>query len=195
MSLMCAALCAEPATWQWVSSKQEVDLYKQETESGLIRIKAHTVSTGTISAFIALLHDTEHASLWIDRAVKVEVLAQPSETEFIVYTEFSAPWPLKNRDMLTYSNYQSQTDGSFEFDITDQHILLEQYQQQLKSDNTIRIKDVRAHWQVKALTDTTIEIEYQAFADPDGAAPNWLVNKMVLKSAQNTFVNMRARLQ
>lgn len=195
ITVICSVALAEQTDWKWVSSKQGVDLFQQETESGLVKIKAHMVSTGTPSAFIALLHDTENAPLWIARVVKVEVLAQPSEHEFIVYTQFSAPWPLKNRDMLTYSNYYTQADGSFAFDITDQHQLLKGYQNQRMSDQTVRIKDVRAHWQVKALSDNTIEIEYYAFADPNGIAPNWLVNKMVLKSAQKTFVNIRSRLQ
>jgi hypothetical protein len=116
------------------------------------------------------------------------VLRQISETENIVYTQFAAPWPAKDRDMVTYSKFVID-DASFTLRIKDapSNTLAEQ-------EDYIRITRVKATWTLQKLTNGTTHIEYIAFADPGGALPDWLANDLAKESARNTFEGLRQQL-
>ncbi|EPM5582039.1 START domain-containing protein [Vibrio vulnificus] len=58
----------------------------------------------------------------------------------------------------------------------------------------IRITQVKASWVLNKLTNDTTHIEYTAFANPGGALPDWLVNKLAKESARATFEGLREQL-
>ena len=64
------------------------------------------------SGFLLLLEDSDNVPNWIDNVSHSEVLMQISANENIVYTQFKAPWPARDRDMVTYSKYEVE-EGQF----------------------------------------------------------------------------------
>lgn len=174
--------------WTFDSADNGITIHFREHSDDLVEVKAQMFTPTTYSGFLRLLQNTDKVPEWVDNVSGSVVVKQISPSENIVYTQFSAPWPAKDRDMLTYSKFRIDAEG-FRLEISDapQAILPPQA-------DYIRITSVHAVWQLKKLTDGNTHIEYTVFADPGGALPNWLINKLAKESARTTFENLRAQL-
>ncbi|KJY70068.1 hypothetical protein TW78_17645 [Vibrio coralliilyticus] len=174
--------------WQFDSIDNGISIYIREHTDGLVEVRAEMFAPTSYGAFLTLLEDSDNVPNWIDNVSHSRVLRQISETENIVYTQFAAPWPAKDRDMVTYSKFVID-DASFTLRIKDapSNTLAEQ-------EDYIRITRVKATWTLQKLTNGTTHIEYIAFADPGGALPDWLANDLAKESARNTFEGLRQQL-
>ena len=174
--------------WQFESDKNGITIYSREHSDGLVEIHARMFTPTSYGAFLTLLEDSDNIPNWIDNASHSRVLNQISATENIVYTQFKAPWPAKNRDMVTYSKYWVDELGfTIEIKSAPDSYLAEQ-------NGYVRIRSVDATWELQKLTNDTTLVEYKAFADPGGLLPNWLINKLSKESAWATFSNLRKEL-
>ncbi|ELN6884671.1 START domain-containing protein [Vibrio alginolyticus] len=174
--------------WQFESDKNGITIYSREHSDGLVEIRARMFTPTSYGAFLTLLEDSDNIPNWIDNASHSRVLNQISATENIVYTQFKAPWPAKNRDMVTYSKYWVDELGfTVEIKSAPDSYLAEQ-------NGYVRIRSVDATWELQKLTNDTTLVEYKAFADPGGLLPNWLINKLSKESAWATFSNLRKEL-
>ncbi|MGC9461379.1 START domain-containing protein [Vibrio genomosp. F10] len=183
--LLAAPSVASPlVAWQFVKTEDGITLHSRPHTNGLVEIRAQMFITTRYSSFLLLLEDTEHVPNWIDNVKKSQVLKQISPTENAVYTQFQAPWPARDRDMVTYSRYYFD-HGAFFLLIKDAPSML------AKQPNYIRISDVKALWKLEKLSNGTTHIEYVAFANPSGVLPHWLINKLSINSALKTFQGLR----
>ncbi|HHX8533830.1 TPA: START domain-containing protein [Vibrio alginolyticus] len=174
--------------WQFESDKDGITIYSREHSDGLVEIRARMFTPTSYGAFLTLLEDSDNIPNWIDNASHSRVLNQISATENIVYTQFKAPWPAKNRDMVTNSKYWVDELGfTIEIKSAPDSYLAEQ-------NGYVRIRSVDATWELQKLTNDTTLVEYKAFADPGGLLPNWLINKLSKESAWATFSNLRKEL-
>lgn len=174
--------------WQFERDKNGITIYSREHSNGLVEIRARMFTPTSYGAFLTLLEDSDNIPNWIDNASHSRVLNQISATENIVYTQFKAPWPAKNRDMVTYSKYWVDELGfTIEIKSAPDSYLAEQ-------NGYVRIRSVDATWELQKLTNDTTLVEYKAFADPGGLLPNWLINKLSKESAWATFGNLRKEL-
>ncbi|MDW3113414.1 START domain-containing protein [Vibrio sp. 1727] len=174
--------------WQFESDKNGITIYSREHSDGLVEIRARMFTPTSYGAFLTLLEDSDNIPNWIDNASHSRVLNQISATENIVYTQFKAPWPAKNRDMVIYSKYWVDELGfTIEIKSAPDSYLAEQ-------NGYVRIRSVDATWELQKLTNDTTLVEYKAFADPGGLLPNWLINKLSKESAWATFSNLRKEL-
>ena len=179
---------ADEQLWKLWKSEAEIEVFQRKLVNGLVEVKAKMHINTRISAFIALLDDTENISLWLDRVESSTVLEQLAVNENIVYSRFAAPWPAKDRDMVTYSRYWQKPNGTLVLEISDLSSYLPQ------KNNYLRITNVSARWTLIPLKNSEVIIIYQAFADPGGKLPHWLINHLALSSVYNTFLGLRNRL-
>ncbi|NOJ11721.1 START domain-containing protein [Vibrio splendidus] len=173
--------------WQFVKSEDGIIIDKRPHSEGLVEIRAQMQTPTTYSGFLLLLEDSENVPNWIDNVSQSRVLMQISEAENIVYTQFKAPWPARDRDMVTYSKYSIE-DGQFVLSIKDASNYL------AKESGYIRIYDVDARWTLQPLTNGNTYITYTAYANAGGILPNWLMNKLSIGSALSTFKGMKEQL-
>ncbi|EGU42685.1 hypothetical protein VII00023_05257 [Vibrio ichthyoenteri ATCC 700023] len=174
--------------WQFESDNNGITIYSRKHKEGLVEIRAQMFTPTSYGAFLSLLEDSNNVPNWIDNASHSRVLQQISANENIVYTQFKAPWPAKNRDMVTYSKYWLD-DLGFTIHIKDAPAAT-----LAKQAGYIRIHSVDASWTLHKLTNGTTLIEYQAFANAGGLLPTWLMNKLSKESARATFINLREQL-
>jgi hypothetical protein len=185
--LISPPLCAQ-GEWQLWREHKQVQVYSRPAADGAIEIRARTRVNTSLSAFIALLHDTEHLPEWIKSVGQVTVIDEPGRNLDLVHTRFKAPWPVANRDMVTSSEYRQPTPCSLVLEITDNHTALP------KLDHHVRIVDVRTVWTLSTKTTGETEIDYRAHANVAGHLPVWLANRLSLQSALDTFVALRREL-
>ncbi|MBW3695131.1 hypothetical protein EK599_05470 [Vibrio sp. T187] len=181
-------LFAAPSSpWLFVQNDDGIIVHKRPHSDGLVEIKAQMQVSTSYSGFLLLLEDSANVPNWIDNVSMSQVLTQISSNENIVYTQFSAPWPARDRDMVTYSKYEVG-NGQFELTIKDASTYL------AENDNYLRITKVDALWVLQPLDSGKTHITYTAFADPGGILPDWLSNKLSVSGALSTFQGLRAQL-
>ncbi|MDE5179501.1 START domain-containing protein [Vibrio fluvialis] len=178
---------AQPVPWEMAKNQDGITIQTRKHRDGLVEIRAQMFVNTTYAAFMTLLEDSSNVPNWIDNVDSSRVLKQISDNENIVYTRFAAPWPARDRDMVTYSQFK-QFAGALVLTIKDAS---DQYPEQ---EGFVRIKAVKATWTLEKLTNGMTHIDYTAFADPGGMLPNWLANKLSVSSAFNTFEGLRVQL-
>ncbi|WP_372768659.1 START domain-containing protein [Pseudoalteromonas sp.] len=185
--LFCPELSA--LEWQRVKNKHGIEVYQHALPNGLLKLKAYMLTEGCLASFEALLLDTQNAEQWLSSAQSVKVIESPSPDEHLVYTRFNAPWPIQNRDMVTYSRIFRTSNSQTQIGI---QAAPNVYPMQ---DNYIRIEHVEASWVINQGSQNSISIEYQAIADPAGKIPYWLGNSVAKSNVFKTFKKMRERLK
>ncbi|PAJ76060.1 hypothetical protein CJF42_02145 [Pseudoalteromonas sp. NBT06-2] len=193
LSLLHINMANSAETWVLHKNESGIKVYKKVQPTGLVELKAQMQLKAKVSDFTTLLENTNNAPQWLDGVIYVKVLKRLSESENFVYSVFEAPWPVKNRDMLIYSQYNFKGDGSLVINMkTADRTLINDFK---KNQDNIAITGVVASWQLTPITDNMLEITYIAYADPGGNLPNWLINKVALSSTYNTFKNLLQQLQ
>lgn len=173
--------------WKFVKSEDGITIHKRDHDNGLIEVRAQMQVETSYSGFLLLLEDSENVPNWIDNVSHSEVLMQISSNENIVYTQFRAPWPARDRDMVTYSKYEVE-DGQFTLTIKDASNYL------ANESGYIRIHDVDALWTLQPLTNGLTHISYTAYANAGGILPDWLMNRLSANNAFSTFQKLKNQL-
>ncbi|MDP5291325.1 START domain-containing protein [Oceanimonas sp. CHS3-5] len=182
-----SAMADSSPRWEMAKSQDGITIYTRPHQAGLVEIRARMFVATSYGAFMALLEDSPNIPSWVDNVSSSRVLEQLSPTENIVYTRFRAPWPVQDRDMVTYSRFE-QPPGALVLTIEDA------FHAYPRQPGYIRIRDVKVTWTLAKLTNGLTHIEYVAFADPGGNLPGWLTNQLSVTSAFNTFQGLRAQL-
>ncbi|GAA6186312.1 START domain-containing protein [Aliiglaciecola sp. NS0011-25] len=192
-ALLCLSLLlhvqtfAKPSRENWLLAKQteHIKIHTVEDVSGYVWLKATITVKGVPEDFLTLLDNTAIAASWIDNCEKVELLASPSPVEKIVKTTFNAPWPAKDREMITksFTEIDSATHTI--------RIQVQDYSEYYPPNNTlVRIQNVRGNWRITATSKNTMQIEYIGYGEPSGNLPIWRANKLVVSSMFKTFHNL-----
>ncbi|WP_156413662.1 START domain-containing protein [Lacimicrobium alkaliphilum] len=193
LTLLCCALFIEAACltpsqgWEERKADENVEVYARRAGNSF-EILAITRVKSAPEAFLTLLRDTEKAPEWIHSARQVTLLEQPKANEDLVHTIFNAPWPVKDRDMVTLSRIVSAPDDSelrIEIsDASDRHPV---------TPETVRMLNVNGLWRLLPQQDHTL-ICYQGSGDAAGNIPRWLSRSLLVSGTYKTFNNLADKL-
>lgn len=175
--------------WHLWGEESGLKVYKRATSSALVEIKAEMLVATRLSAFIALLQDTEAAPSWLANVSEVNVISQPDAYHHIVHSVFKAPWPIRNRDLVTRSYYYQDSDKTLYLEISNCADCLPTIK------NTIRVNRMGSQWKLVPISPDRVLINYQGFLDPGGKIPIWLVNIMALKGTMETFQRLQIKIR
>jgi hypothetical protein len=181
--LACQAVLCHAQEWKLEKQQQQITVSSKKSDSGYKNILATTIVKSRPEALLHLFDDVERGPLWIANCIKVEVISAPSENERIVHSYFSAPWPIKDRDMVTYSLSSVQQD-SLSIVISnsgDTYPTNEAY---------VRMQNMFGEWKVNELANGEIQISYQGGGNPAGKLPRWVANKALIGATFETFINL-----
>ncbi len=184
------AVAAAQVEWEIKKAKKGITVSTRKTASGYKEVKATVTANATIQDFLALLDNTAIAPQWVDHCEKIELLAMPSDYERVVKTSFSAPWPVKDREMVTYSLTQFDEVNNIASiaisDASDNHP---------QTSSKIRMQGVKGKWTLITLDANSLSITYEGYGEPAGKMPKWLANRLVVTSTYKTFKNLRTTLE
>lgn len=177
----------------WTFWKQNRNLrleYREVAQHNLIEIHAKAKITSSLSAALLFLQDTTTIPNWLANASKSKILLKISDQENISKTTFDAFWPITKREMIIRSRYWQNDDLSVEVVIEDEN----KNYQQFSTTNTVAINILSAYWKIVPSSDNTLSIEHTIIANPNGAIPNWLANRIALRSMWQTLLNIEEQL-
>jgi hypothetical protein len=183
IAIVCFTNSCFAEQWQLEKQQGNVAVFSVVGESGYKEVLAKTTLKSDLSALLRLLNDVGFAPNWIANAIQVKILEAESPNERLVHTFFNAPWPIKNRDMVTYSKTEENMN-SIEISIFDKG-----NEYPLEPD-FVRMQDMFGVWNVSNTDSNEIEISYQGGGNPAGNLPKWLANKVLIDATFDTFVNL-----
>ncbi|CAM4016903.1 START domain-containing protein [Pseudoalteromonas byunsanensis] len=170
--------------WRTWHKSDDLNIAYKPHESGINYVKVNAFYKHvTVDSLLNVMNDTKAAPQWLSSVSFVEVLERPNLAQAIVYTYIDSPWPVSNRDMLTHSCLSQISDHGYRLDI----VSIEDGEPRSKA---IRVEPVRGYWLLSE-TEQGLNIEHQIYADPNGALPNWLINKTARENIRNSFIALK----
>jgi len=179
---------AEVSPWELEAHDEDKDIKvftRSVGESPLKEFKGVTQITAPVSAFVAVLKDTDVATNWMHNVVEFDVMESPNETESVVYTVNKTPWPVTDRDAYVRSVMTANADGSVVSTISAAPTYKE------NNEDYIRMPELAGTWTFTPKEDGVTEVVYQVHANPGGSLPTWLVNAIVVETPMNTLSNLQ----
>lgn len=170
--------------WELEKQQNAVSIYSKSTDSGYKEIKVTTTVESNPHALIALFNDVSFSSQWIHNCIEVETLQEVSPSQRLVNTFFEAPWPVKDRDMVTLSTITT-SKLAVQIEISDRSDAIPQH------DKFVRMQNMHGLWEAVSLEEGKSEITYTGGGNPGGNLPTFIANKELITSMFNTFQNLR----
>ena len=185
--LILTALFYNKACWadDWTLEKQKnnVSIYSKQTDSGYKEILVKTTVETHPHALIALLDDVIFSPKWIHNCLEVKILQEVSATQRLVNTFFEAPWPVKNRDMVTLS-ITTVSDHNVQIEISDHGATTPHH------PKYVRMQNMHGIWRAKVMENGKTTISYTGGGNPGGSLPTFIANKELITSMFKTFQNL-----
>ena len=179
---------ANPIEWKTYKQQDDIKVSYKKHDTGIVEINAYVlVKNAKASDFMALLSDTDNAPNWLENVKSVTLMERLSPSETLVYTHFNSPWPVSDRDLVSYSCYHALDEHKTELQIKSQPYA------KAEVAGIVRIKDLTAYWRLEE-QQSNLLVRHQAYADPSGSIPRWLSNKVSLKSVYKTLEAIREQL-
>ena len=169
--------------WKLEKQKNNVSIYSQTNDSGYKEILVKTIVEANPHALIALLDDVAFSSQWIHNCIEVKILNDISPTKRLVNSFFAAPWPIKDRDMVTFST-TTLSDKKVRIEISDRGDISPH------NSKYVRMQKVHGLWEANTLENGKSEITYTGGGNPGGNIPIFIANNELITSAFKTFQNL-----
>ncbi|MBL8021402.1 MAG: hypothetical protein JNM27_17150 [Leptospirales bacterium] len=192
--LAIALILVQPAVilaseWRLARSENGIEIYLKESHTGSEKdIRASVRIRSTTAAALNLIRNAEQCSEWIHYCKSGRVLQNVSQSEWIVYSITSLPFPLKARDTILASRVESQNPGPV-------RIMFRTIPDYLPNDPMyVRIRDLSGSWSLLE-TPTGLNVVYEFRTDPGGLFPDWFVNDSLTNQPYQTLLNMRRLLE
>jgi hypothetical protein len=189
MGVFCFYLLAQSSSvsaqqWKLEKHKGDLKIFSQLTDSGYKKVRVETIAEAHPLALVNLFNDVEFSSEWIHNCIAVKILNSNSPTERLVQTFFDAPWPIKNRDMVTYSVI-TLSENTVTIEVTDKGQQLERH------PKFVRMQNMYGQWQAKSVENGKVKVSYTGGGNPGGKLPLFIANRELISSLFKTFENLK----
>jgi hypothetical protein len=169
--------------WKLEKQKNNVDIYSKQTDSGYKEVFVKTIVEVNPHALINLLDDVEFSPQWIHNCIQIKIISEVSPTERVVNSFFAAPWPVKDRDMVTLST-TTFSDKKVQIEISDKGNTTPHH------SKYVRMQNMHGLWEATSLENGKSEITYTGGGNPGGNLPTFIANKELITSMFKTFQNL-----
>lgn len=176
----------------WVLEKNTngIKVYTRVVSGSDIKEFKATVSGDySIDKVEKILDDYESFPQWQANLTRISTIKKISDTQIFEHYFTDLPWPVDDRDLVTFMQKKASTDGK---SITYTYTSIPNYIPEVKDYE--RIKESSGFWQINRTGEKTVEIIYQFKADPGGSIPDWLINSFLVEGPFETMSNLKKKL-
>jgi hypothetical protein len=172
-------------------SAEGIEVYTCKVEDSKINsIQSNFTLSTSISTLSEALVDLDNFPKWQYKIRKTEMLKKISQQEFIYRAELETPWPVSNRDLILHVKMSpGPNPDEFHFSAIGRPDFIP------PRDGFVRVPLSEAHWYIKVVDQTKLEIKHSILIDPGGYIPTWLMNLSLAEGPFETFKNLRAYLK
>jgi len=176
----------------WVIKKEKEGIVistRPSDHSAFNDIQVEMDLPGNIYQMAAILMDVEKYEQWAYATKKSKLIKRISLNKLIYYSEFSAPWPVSNRDLFAVMEVNIDSVlNLLQVNTTGQKNYLP------SNKDLVRIPYSRASWKVSTVSGKVIHLVYFIEIDPGGSVPGWIMNLYSTKGPFYSFKNLKSKM-
>jgi hypothetical protein len=175
--------------WILSNDKEDVKVYTRIKDGSSIKeFRAVTTFSCTKEELEKELKNLTAMSTWSDMVNQVQVLKQISQDEAIYKVSFDLPPIVKDRYTTMRATIKRTLNG---------HIEVQSFYYEFphqKEPNKIFVKNIESKWLITG-SDGNLQVQYEAYMDPGGSLPSWLINYSITDGPIKTLSSLRKKLQ
>lgn len=142
----------------------------QYQQSSFKQVEVTFFTTQSKELVFRVLSDIENTSKWFERIKELEVLEVYSNQEYLLRTLIAAPWPFKDRELITCVETQ------FEPLVT--RIIIKSCSERVElDDNFLRLVNMQSSWEISKINAGLVKVNYKTWLDPGGHVPAFIYNR------------------
>lgn len=130
-----------------------------------------------LSALVALLQDAEACPDWAPHCASAYVVAVVSEQESYVYTHSDMPFPVRDRDVVSFVSWQQDPVSRV---VTMVGEAVTGVVDEVKG--RVRLTDASAVWTLEPLPEGRLRVSNRTYLDPGSRVPAWLTNQLLVET-------------
>ena len=172
--------------WKLARNQEGVKIYLRSVKGmGTKEVLGLTQVHATLGALVSMVKDPENHHSWIYANKEARFIKIISDTEWIYYNISEAPWPIRNRDLITHAKLEQDPDTYVV------RIDSEGWPDYIPANkNLVRIARLRSSWVFTPKSNGITDIRFELSIDLGGDIPAWLVNFAIDKGPFNTLLNL-----
>jgi hypothetical protein len=178
----------QTATWQYVREQDGITSYRRERPGApLSGFRARAMFPADVWTVLSILEDVDRACEWTSHCAAMRKLQSKSDLEMLVYARMNAPWPVRDRDVVTRVAISIHSQTQIVADIRSMS------GGPSVPDDVVRIPSMQASYRFSVKGPRQVEVEYEIDVDPGGTLPDWVKNMVGRDLAHQTLYRLRER--
>jgi hypothetical protein len=173
--------------WKLRKDKNGIKIYTRPTHvspvnafKGVMEIKAD------ISAMTAFLMDIDNYPVWVEMCADSKVIKQFSVTERYMYNTSHFPWPVKDRDVVTYRKwFQDPETLSVQVDFVGSTDFIP------PQEGMLRLPLLVGYYQLTQKENGNLEVIFESIAEAGGWIPSFVINWTIVGMPYRTFTKFQ----
>ncbi|MEP6595216.1 MAG: START domain-containing protein [Ginsengibacter sp.] len=177
--------------WELSKDKNNIKVYTRKTDSSVFKsVKVEAILAGTPEKLADILMGVERNIKWVYHTKTLRLIKRYNNNELIYYAETTLPWPMKNRDQAIRINlFPDSINRKLKITTVGEPNAIP------ATKGIVRVPYFLGIWQVNAIDNKRISIQYYLNVDPGGSIPGWIANMFVAKGPYETFINLSKLLK
>lgn len=159
-------------------------------ESEFNAIKAEFEVNATLKQYKSIVLDVDNYKEWHYKEVNQKIIKKVSPTEFIYYSEVTAPFPVSNRDLILHLKLEQDSITNI---LTVSSNSIANYLPLV--DNCVRVPKSNSKLTITPIAESKLKIEYFIEIDPGGLIPAWVANSFSTQAPYETFKKLIEKLE
>ena len=177
--------------WKLARNENNIKVYTAKNESsGFKVVKVETVMEGNLQKLMAFLMNVGSNKHWVYNTKRTQLIRSNGINEILYYAETKLPWPFENRDMVINMSFDLNTSNN-----TLKILAIGMPDSLPEKSGIVRIKKLRAEWNVKYDGANSIMINYFISVNPGGNISPFISNMFVTKGPFESFTNLSKALK
>lgn len=190
--LFCCCFAVQAQTnWKLSTEKDGIQIYTGILPNSKLKaVRVLCTVDATATQITALIIDVNSGADWVYETKSSYLLKQVSPTELYYYSEVNLPWPLENRDFISYLKVHQNPlskvvtiDGPVEADFIPE------------KKGVVRIRSSVGKWIITPLAASKSKIEYTIQVDPGGSIPTWLINLFATEGPLHVIQKLKIQVE
>lgn len=178
--------------WEHVSNKEGIEVERRSVEgSNLKEFLGRGVIDAPVQRVLAVIRDAGRRAEWMPNCggswlVEENIAARTQ----VAYHRTKAPWPVSDRDSVNRAEIYVEPA---------KHRVFLPFEAVTSAKvppvkGVVRMPFMRGHWILVPLDGGKTQVEYQVYANPGGALPDWLANLASKTLPRETIAGLRKQV-
>ncbi len=176
--------------WEQIDRTEGIEVFRKAIDgSDVVAFRGIGEIEAPIEKVLWVLLDNSHRTEWVDRLKSSTILEEANRPfEYVVYQEFSLPWPINNRDFV----YQAKAEKIGKQIVLNMHSV---NRDRVPQTAGVRAELYHSAYRMKPLSQNKTRLEVEIHSDPKGMLPKWLVNLIQKSWPSKTLKGIRIQVK